>query len=311
MFNSLIKSENQELILPKLKDKNIQLFIKREDKIHPFVSGNKFRKLKYNIQKAKKLKQETLLTFGGAFSNHILATAVAGNLAGLQTIGVIRGDELGVDLQKTLANNSTLQQAHENGMQFHFVTRETYRKKATESFIDSLKKKFGNFYLIPEGGTNELAIKGCTEILTKEDGVFDYICVAVGTGGTISGLIKSAKSHQKVMGFPALKGDFLQNEIENFVDKTNNWNLIHDYHFGGYAKYNELLISFINQFYSETKISLDPIYTGKMVFGIVDLIEKNYFSENSKILIIHTGGLQGIEGVNSKLAKQNLELITT
>jgi len=195
-------------------------------------------------------------------------------------------------------------------MQFHFVSREVYRKKTTELFMNSLKKKFGDFYLVPEGGTNDLAIKGCTEIITKEDDYFDYICVAVGTGGTISGLIKSAKSHQKVLGFPALKGNFLQNEIKNFVDKSDKWKLIHEYHFGGYAKYNTSLISFINQFYSEAKIPLDPIYTGKMVFGIVDLIKNNYFSENSKILIIHTGGLQGIEGVNNKLAKINLELIT-
>jgi 1-aminocyclopropane-1-carboxylate deaminase len=309
-LTSKIITQNQQIFLPILEEKKVELFIKREDKIHPFVSGNKFRKLKYNIQEAKRLKKDTLLTFGGAFSNHILATAVAGNLVGLQTIGVIRGDELGVDLQTTLANNSTLQQAHQNGMQFYFVSREMYREKATESFINSLEKKFGDFYLVPEGGTNELAIKGCTEILTSEDAIFDYICVAVGTGGTISGLIKSAKRHQRVIGFPALKGDFLQKEIEKFVDKNDHWKLIHDYHFGGYAKYKSSLISFINQFYSKTNISLDPIYTGKMVFGIVDLIEKNYFPENSKILIIHTGGLQGIEGVNSKLAKKNLELIT-
>jgi len=310
MFNSLIKSETQQIFLPVLEGKKVTLFIKREDKIHPFVSGNKFRKLKYNIQEAKKEKQKTLLTFGGAYSNHILATAVAGNLTGLKTIGVIRGDELATDFEKTLASNSTLQQAQENGMQFHFVTREAYREKTTDSFLNSLKEQFGDFYLIPEGGTNELAIKGCQEILTNEDAFFDYICVAVGTGGTISGLITSAKEHQKVIGFPALKGDFLQDEIETLVDETNNWKLIHEYHFGGYAKYNEALVSFINQFYSATKIPLDPIYTGKMVFGIVDLIKKNYFSENSKILIIHTGGLQGIAGFNNKLASKNLELIT-
>ncbi len=307
---SKIITQNQQIFLPIVEEKKVELFIKREDKIHPFVSGNKFRKLKYNIQEAKNLNQNTLLTFGGAFSNHILATAVVGNLSGLQSIGVIRGDELGSNLQKTVAKNTTLKQAHENGMQFHFVSREVYRKKTTELFMNSLKKKFGDFYLVPEGGTNDLAIKGCTEILTKEDDYFDYICVAVGTGGTISGLIKSAKSHQKVLGFPALKGNFLQNEIKNFVDKSDKWKLIHEYHFGGYAKYNTSLISFINQFYSEAKIPLDPIYTGKMVFGIVDLIKNNYFSENSKILIIHTGGLQGIEGVNNKLAKKNLELIT-
>ena len=303
-------TENQQIFLPLLEEKKVELFIKREDKIHSFVSGNKFRKLKYNILETKRLQEKTLLTFGGAFSNHILATAVAGKIAGLETIGVIRGDELGNDLQKTLANNSTLKQAHKNGMQFHFVSRESYREKTTESFINSLRNTFGNFYLIPEGGTNDLAIKGCEEILTNGDDKFDNVCVAVGTGGTISGLINSAKSHQKVIGFPALKGGFLQQEIEGFIDEKENWNLISDYNFGGYAKYNESLISFINQFCAETNIPLDPIYTGKMLFGIVDLIKKDYFSENSKILIIHTGGLQGIEGVNNKLAKRNLELIT-
>jgi 1-aminocyclopropane-1-carboxylate deaminase len=303
-------TENQQIFLPLLEEKKVELFIKREDKIHSFVSGNKFRKLKYNILETKRLQEKTLLTFGGAFSNHILATAVAGKIAGLETIGVIRGDELGNDLQKTLANNSTLKQAHKNGMQFHFVSRESYREKTTKSFINSLRNTFGNFYLIPEGGTNDLAIKGCEEILTNGDDKFDNVCVAVGTGGTISGLINSAKSHQKVIGFPALKGGFLQQEIEGFIDEKENWNLISDYNFGGYAKYNESLISFINQFCAETNIPLDPIYTGKMLFGIVDLIKKDYFSENSKILIIHTGGLQGIEGVNNKLAKRNLELIT-
>ena len=309
-FNEIFKSENQQIFLPFLEEKKVELYIKREDKIHPFVSGNKFRKLKYNILEAKKQQQETLLTFGGAFSNHILATAVAGNLAGLKTIGVIRGEELADDLQKTFDTNSTLKQAHENGMEFHFVSRADYREKATTAFIDLLKDAFGDFYLIPEGGTNDLAIKGCEEILSEDDAKFDAICVAVGTGGTISGLINAAKIHQKVIGYPALKGDFLQQEIERLTTKRENWSLLNEYHFGGYAKYNETLISFINQFYKATNIPLDPIYTGKMLFGIADVIKKNYFSENSKILIIHTGGLQGIEGVNQKLAKKNLELIT-
>ena len=309
-FNAIVETQNQQIFLPFLEEKKVELFIKREDKIHPFVSGNKFRKLKYNILEAKKQQQETLLTFGGAFSNHILATAVAGNFAGLKTIGVIRGEELADDLQKTFDTNSTLKQAHENGMEFHFVSRADYREKATTAFIALLKDAFGDFYLIPEGGTNDLAIKGCEEILSEDDAKFDTICVAVGTGGTISGLINSAKIHQKVIGFPVLKGDFLQQEIERLTTKRENWSLLNEYHFGGYAKYNVTLISFINQFYKATNIPLDPIYTGKMLFGIADVIKKNYFSENSKILIIHTGGLQGIEGVNQKLAKKNLELIT-
>ncbi|MDA9339578.1 pyridoxal-phosphate dependent enzyme [Polaribacter sp.] len=301
-------SKNQQIYLPVLEEKRVELFIKREDLIHPFVSGNKFRKLKYNLHAAKEQQKEILLTFGGAFSNHIVATAIAARLSGFKSIGIIRGDELGKDLAKTLASNSTLREAHNNGMIFKFVSRETYRRKSERVFQDQLKETFGDFYLIPEGGTNNLAIKGCEEILTKEDSKFDYICCAVGTGGTISGIINAAELHQKVIGFPALKGAFLQDEIQKFT-ASENWQLATSYHFGGYAKYNEELIHFMNQFSKENKILLDPIYTGKMLFGILDLIAKNYFPSNSKIVAIHTGGLQGIEGVNEKLKKKNQELI--
>lgn len=310
-FTTQIEINNQKIHLPILEEKKIELYIKREDKIHPFVSGNKFRKLKYNILEAKNLEKKTLLTFGGAFSNHIVATAVAGNLSGFKTIGVIRGDELGNNLQETLTNNSTLKKAHENGMYLHFVSREMYRNKTSKSFNNTLRKEFGNFYLIPEGGTNDLAIKGCEEILTKEDENFDYICVAVGTGGTISGLINSVKSHQEVLGFPALKGDFLSDEIRKIITKKNQWRLITKYHFGGYGKYTSELITFINQFFKETKIPIDPIYTGKLIFGVVDLIQQNQFRPNTKILMIHTGGLQGIEGFNDVLIRKNRAPIVT
>lgn len=307
-FNTIFKSENQKIELPVLKEKEVALYLKREDKIHPFVSGNKFRKLKYNIQEAKNQKKETLLTFGGAFSNHIVATAVAGNLNGFKTIGIIRGDELAHNLEETLQNNATLKEAHKNGMTFEFVSRTVYRNKTEQSFINRLKEKFGDFYLIPEGGTNNLAIKGCEEILTNDDLNFDYICCAIGTGGTISGLINASTLRQEVIGFPALKGDFLQTEINNFV-KKENWVLQTDYHFGGYAKYNEELIAFINNFKKETGVLLDPIYTGKMIFGILDLIEKNQFKKGSEILAIHTGGIQGIEGFNQKLKRKNQQTI--
>ena len=287
-----------------LSTNKVSVFIRREDLIHPFISGNKFRKLKYNLLQAKSQKAETLLTFGGAFSNHIAATAFAGKEHGFKTIGIIRGDELRDKIQV----NPTLKFAQECGMQFKFVTREAYRQKTETEFIADLKQEFGNFYLFPEGGTNEFAIKGCEEILTKEDTEFDFICCSIGTGGTISGLINSVLPHQKVLGFPALKGDFLQNEIRNFV-RNENWELITDYHFGGYGKVKPELIAFINTFYAENKIPLDPIYTGKMVFGVIDLIEKNYFPENSKILLIHTGGLQGIQGMNLKLKAKKLQTI--
>lgn len=285
---------------------NISLVIKREDLIHPFVSGNKFRKLKYNLLQAKAENKEIVLTFGGAFSNHIAAVAYAGKEQGFKTIGIIRGDELLDQWEE----NPTLKFAHENGMHFEFVSREDYRLKSEISFIEKLKQKFGDFYLVPEGGTNELAVKGCEEILTEEDADFNYVCCAVGTGGTISGLINSAGENQKILGFPALKGDFLQDEIRIFA-KKDNWNLISDYHFGGYGKVNLELIEFINSFFEETNVPLDPIYTGKMVFGVKDLIYKDYFPENSKILLIHTGGLQGIEGMNLKLKQKKLPILKT
>ncbi|KLT68917.1 1-aminocyclopropane-1-carboxylate deaminase [Flavobacterium sp. ABG] len=285
---------------------HISLTIKREDLLHPFVSGNKFRKLKYNLLQAKAENQETVLTFGGAFSNHIAAVAYAGKEQGFKTIGVIRGEEL---LDK-IDGNPTLRFAQENGMQFEFVSREDYRLKNEISFLENLKQQFGDFYLVPEGGTNELAVKGCEEILTAEDADFNYVCCAVGTGGTISGLINSAFPNQKILGFPALKGDFLMDEIRIFV-KNENWSLISDYHFGGYGKINLELVEFINAFFEENKVPLDPVYTGKMVFGVIDMIHKNYFPAHSKILLIHTGGLQGIDGMNLKLKQKKLPILKT
>jgi 1-aminocyclopropane-1-carboxylate deaminase len=288
----------------KINNKSVSLSIRREDLIHPFISGNKFRKLKYNLIQAKAENQETLLTFGGAFSNHIAAAAYGGAAYGFKTIGVIRGDEL----ESQILINPTLKFAQECGMKFKFITRESYRHKTEDDFIAKLKGEFGDFYYVPEGGTNAYAIKGCQEILSEDDSQYDFVCSSVGTGGTISGLINSILPHQKVLGFPALKGDFLNDEIRKFA-VNENWQLITDYHFGGYGKVNQDLIAFINRFYQENQIPLDPIYTGKMVFGVVDLIEKKYFKENSKILLIHTGGLQGIKGMNSILKNKNLTTI--
>ena len=282
----------------------ISLCIKRDDLIHPVISGNKFRKLKYNIIEAKKQNQTTLLTFGGSFSNHILAVAAAGKEHGFKTIGVIRGEELECKIEA----NPTLKKAQEFGMVFHFISRDEYRTKSNPEFVNKLEQKFSDFYLIPEGGTNELAVIGCQEILTEVDEDFDFICCAVGTGGTISGIINSSKDCQKVLGFPVLKGDFLQEDIRKFAN-MDNWELITDYHFGGYAKIDEKLIHFINDFYMKYSIPLDPIYTSKMTFGVIDLIEKGYFPPKSKILLIHTGGLQGVNGMNSVLRKKNITQI--
>ncbi|OEK09024.1 1-aminocyclopropane-1-carboxylate deaminase [Flavivirga aquatica] len=302
MVFKIESSINQQIILP--EERGVTLFLKREDEIHPFVSGNKYRKLKYNLQQAKKEDFKTLLTFGGAFSNHIAAVASAGENLGFKTIGIIRGEEL----EAKISDNETLSFAKKNGMQFKFISREVYRYKTSDSFLDSLKEEFGDFYLIPEGGTNSLAVKGCEEILVDKDNMFDFVCCAVGTGGTISGLINASKPNQQILGFPALKGDFLKEDISKFATKAN-WNLITNYHFGGYAKINEDLVTFVNQFKADYNIPLDPVYTGKMMFGIMDLIDKGFFKKGSKILAIHTGGLQGIEGMNTILKKKNLQII--
>ena len=286
----------------------VELFMKREDLLHPEVSGNKFRKLKYNFAVAKAQGFKTLLTYGGAFSNHIAATAKAGQLEGFKTIGIIRGDELAKNISQTLETNATLRFAKKCGMQLEFINREDYRRKETADFKEEMIAQFSDFYEVPEGGTNHLAIKGCKEILSKNDASFDYICCAVGTGGTISGIIETSENSQEIVGFPALKGDFLNAEVKKYTQNTN-WSLIQDYHFGGYGKVTDELVSFINEFKSKYNIPLDPIYTGKMVYGIVDMIKRGKFSSNTRILAVHTGGLQGISGVNSRLHKKGAQII--
>ena len=285
---------------------NIRLTVKREDLLHPHISGNKFRKLKYNILEAKAENKASLLTFGGAFSNHIAATAAAGREYGFNTIGIIRGEELA----GKISENPTLSFAQQCGMQLEFISREAYRTKADPVFIDALKEQFSDFYLVPEGGTNTLAVKGCEEILTEADSVFTHVCCAVGTGGTISGIINSALPHQKVIGFSALKGAGLSDDICKFARK-GNWELAEAYHFGGYGKVTPELIAFMNHFYDTTGILLDPVYTGKLFFGVIDLVIQGYFPQNSDILLIHTGGLQGIAGMNRELMRKKLPTIKT
>lgn len=295
---------NQDITLNILREKEIALSIKREDLLHPHISGNKYRKLKYNLLEAKEKGHDTLLTFGGAYSNHIAAVAAAGKAYGFRTIGIIRGEEL----SEKIAGNPTLQFARKQGMQFSFISRQDFRQKSAPEFLARLQRAFGTYYLIPEGGTNTLAVKGCEEILTPDDTTFDYICCPVGTGGTIAGLINSAKDCQQILGFPALKGDFLTDDIRKFA-KKDNWTLQNGFHFGGYAKINEELIGFINDFKQNTGIPLDPVYTGKMLYGILKLAKDGYFKSGTKILAIHTGGLQGIPGMNTLLKKKKLPLI--
>ena len=274
-----------------LEEKGIELAVKRLDLVHPEVSGNKFFKLKYNLEKAKSEGKNKILTFGGAFSNHIYATAEAAKAENIEAIGVIRGE-------RTEPLNATLSHAESLGMYLHFIDRNTYRNKTELTFLAHLKEKFGEYYLIPEGGTNELAIEGTKEILDSDDQKFSHVCSSIGTGGTFSGLYSSLSENQKLLGFSSLKGEFIHQEIADLLKKYHlnsqgSFEICTNYHFGGYAKHNQELIEFLWWFYDSFGIVLDPIYTGKMAFGIWDLIKKDYFSEGSKILMIHSGGLQG------------------
>ena len=266
----------------------VKLFIQREDLRHPFISGNKWWKLKYNIEEAKKQKAHTLLTFGGAFSNHLPATAFAGAENNFKTIAIVRGEKV---------ENATLNFCKEQGMELRFVSREDYKLKQVEQQT--------GVWIIPEGGANEYGVRGCCELLDERASEYDYIVVPCGTANTLSGVIISSKDHHKILGFPVLKGaEFLQQEVlrnlNSFSSSKQNWQLIFDYHFGGYAKINEELISFILDFQLRYKIPLDAIYTGKMMYGVFNLLGKHAFPVGSKILLIHTGGLQGNAGIKER-----------
>ncbi|WP_216934728.1 MULTISPECIES: 1-aminocyclopropane-1-carboxylate deaminase/D-cysteine desulfhydrase [unclassified Acinetobacter] len=267
--------------------KDVSVTIRRLDLVHPQISGNKFFKLKYNFLDAQRQGYQHILSFGGAYSNHIAATAFAAQHFGFKSVGIIRGEELA---HRPLS--STLTTAQQCGMQLHFVSREHYRRKQQPDYLAELTVQFSRHYLIPEGGTNPLAIQGCREILKEGDAQFDVICCAVGTGGTITGLIEASEVHQQVLGFSALKGSFLKDEVAQLTRKTN-WNIFDDYCCGGYAKINAALMQFIRDFEAEFAIPLEQVYTAKMLMGILDLIEKNYFPAGSKLLVIHSGGLQG------------------
>ena len=273
--------------------KNVELHVKREDVIHPYISGNKWYKLKYNVQEAHRLGYDTLLTFGGAYSNHIHATSMAAKEAGLRSIGIIRGEEL-----ENKPLNKTLAFARQQGMQFEFIDRSAYREKNTNEFQQFLRQRFGQFYLVPEGGTNNLAVTGCMEIVNEEARRYDFVCCSVGTGGTVAGLIKGMQDMGHVLGFAALKGDFLKDEVKKLLQNhggtaPTNWDIITHYHFGGYAKKDLELQEFMEAFELAHSIPLDPIYTGKLLYGLFDLAQKGFFPRGSRVLAVHSGGLQG------------------
>jgi len=280
------------------------IVIKREDLIHPTVSGNKIRKLNYVFKEIKEKNFSLVLTFGGAFSNHLAATAAAGKILDVKTIGIIRGEEW----QTKINQSQTLTFCKNQGMELYCILREEYRFKELGTIVREILTKNPKTRIIPEGGTEPLAIKGCEKILQKEDIYFDVVCSSVGTGGTLSGLINSVASHQKVIGFNALKNPKIDSIVSNFT-KQKNWLINPDYTFGGYAKVTDTLIAFMNQFYQQYEIPLDPIYTGKMLFGIFDLLKQKKWIWGKKILVIHTGGIQGVEGMNFQLQKKGKALL--
>ena len=280
-----------------------KLWLRREDLIKEEIKGNKFRKLKYNLIEAKKINSKAILTFGGAFSNHLYATALSGHINSIKTYGIVRGNEW----KEKFKDSPTLVNCINYGMKLIFVSRDTFKKKNDCEFWSIINLNPSNFYIIPEGGTNELAVKGCSEMLKKNDKIYDVLCCPVGTGGTIRGLINSSTINQKIIGFSVLNNN-LKLDISRHTD-NKRWELNNKYTFGGYAKSNTDLISFINNFRKRFDVQLDPIYTGKMLYGIFDLITKNKWHWGRNILIFHTGGKQGIEGFNKRQIKKGLSCI--
>lgn len=271
----------------------VQLFIKRDDLIHPTVSGNKWRKLKYNLLEAQAGGEKAVLTFGGAYSNHLYATAAAGRALGLDTIGIVRGLELERE------QNATLQFCREQGMALHFVTREEYRQRNSEDYLKRISEQYGNPYMIPEGGTTGLALKGVAEMVGEVKGQLgimpDFMATAAGTGGTAAGILSAGAD---VLAFSALKGgDFLSKDIHELLHeykRPGHLTLLTDFHFGGYAKWNDELLKFMQDFRAEFDIQLEQVYTAKMFYGLFDLIKNGYFKAGTTIVAVHTGGLQGL-----------------
>ncbi|MBE9205308.1 1-aminocyclopropane-1-carboxylate deaminase/D-cysteine desulfhydrase [Nostoc sp. LEGE 06077] len=303
-----IPSPTQQIHSNIIESAGVELFVLRLDLMHPWVNGNKWYKLKYNLLEAEEKSFSTLLTFGGAYSNHIFATAAAGKLFGLQTIGIIRGEE-------RLPLNPTLSFAVQQGMQLVYCDRTSYRQRHTPELHAQLRERYGEVFIIPEGGSNLNGVRGCTEILPEAND-FDVICVACGTGTTFAGILLSLTQKQRGIAFPVLKnGGFLKQEIDSLLESylasglptPNNslcsWELICNYHFGGYAKINDELLKFSQQFQQTYDIPLDYVYTAKMFYGVMDLLQQGFFRKGDRILLIHTGGLQGNLGIQQKTAK--------
>ncbi len=293
MIDLVFNSPEEEIYFEPINKHQLQLFFKRDDLIHPFISGNKWRKLKYNLLAARAANKTHLVTFGGAFSNHILATAAAGAKFNFKTTAFIRGEE---------ADNQILDLCKVFGMNLVFVNREAYKDK--NDLYQQYFKNDSDTFFIDEGGYGEHAEKGCREIISELRNSYDYLFCAAGTGATAAGLINGVSTNNiniQIDIIPALKGgEFLKSEIDNLLIAPLPYNLHTEYHFGGYAKTKPALIEFIKNFSRKTGVLLDPVYTGKVLFAITDLAKKNHFKTQSKILMIHTGGLFGMLGMLEK-----------
>ena len=299
----------QELHEPVAAAHGVRLLLWRDDLANPDLPGNKARKLKYNLAAARQQGHHTLLTFGGAYSNHIAAVATAGRLFGFKTIGLIRGDlpPVGTPL------NPTLTQAVADGMALHYLDRTAYRRRAEPAFIAEQLAHFGPAYVLPEGGTNELALPGCAELVAeiRQHVAFDALAVAVGTGGTLAGLLTGLDGEHHAVGVAALKnGGFLREEVDTLTQQAagrifTNYAIQTDYHGGGYAKYSVESVAFIEQFRTRHGVLLDPIYTGKLLFGVLDMIGKGYFQRGNTVVAIHTGGLQAWAGWEARFGIGN------
>lgn len=288
---------NAENIVPEqLKNelfvkKQIKLSVLRLDKLHPVISGNKLFKLHYFLQKTQQSEHKTIITFGGPYSNHLSATAYACKISGFKSIGIVRGE-------KPIQLSHTLQQCISDGMTLQFISRERYAEKEDVSFASTLKEQFGEHVLIPEGGYHFLGAKGAALIKNLlKDNTPSHICCAIGTATTIAGLLLGSKERQHIIGVSVLKG--MNNIEEDIAAITNSTpdlqrlKILHDYHFGGYAKKTPELIAFMNKLYNDHQLPTDFVYTGKMMYGIIDSIEKDFFAPGADIVCIHTGGLQG------------------
>ena len=276
----------------------ISITIKREDKLHPIISGNKFRKLYYNFVHYQSTKVAGVATFGGAFSNHLAATAAAGKKTGIPTMGFVRGDELANKVR-----NPTLSFCEAQGMTLHFLSRQAYRQKEAASMVKKTLLK-NQYVLLAEGGTNELAIKGCEEILLPQDASFDTIAVAVGTGGTFMGLLNSCSPNQQLLGFDTVNDSTVHQWINTVALPEKKFTVLNATQTGSYGSASDELVDFINSFYLQYKILLDPLYTGKLLFGIFALIKNKQWRWGKNVLVIHTGGIQGIEGFNIRQLKK-------